>query len=207
MDILGQLTSLVRAKANDLLRPRETRQQPADPRAESIRLLKAAQQRADRLGKQLSQAEARERNAEQAWRDARSQSDTLELEVNAATRAGQDDVARAKLAQLNQAQNHVQQLSDRWHDYATASEKLRIEIQDLQAQLNAVRQRLAGAGGPASTPAQGMAPAQRQSTTASQPATEAIAREERLATPQDKPAAPKDLDTTRIADLLKKRDQ
>ena len=203
MDLLNQISLALRAAAHSLTGQPSA---PGDPAAASATLLKAAQQRVERLNKQLNRSEAREKGAELAWRVARSQADALEQEVNAATRSGQDDVARAKLAQLNQAQNHVQQLSDRWRDHATASEKLRIEIQDLQAQLNTVRQRLAAAGSPTNPPAQMAAPTQQPAASAGQPSTEPATREQRLATPQDNMAAPKDLDTTRIADLLKKRD-
>ena len=203
MDLLNQISLALRAAAHGLAGQPSA---PGDPAAASAALLKAAQQRVERLNKQLNLSEAREKGAELAWRVARSQADALEHEVNAATRAGQDDAARAKLAQLNQAQNHVQQLSDRWHQHATASEKLRIEIQDLQAQLNTVRQRLAAAGSPSNPPAQMVTPAQQPAASAGQPSTEPATREQRLATPQDNPATSQELDTTRIADLLKKRD-
>ncbi len=198
MDILSQIALAIRTAAHSVTGANP--QVSGDPAAASARLLKAAQQRVNRLNSQLSQAEAREQTAEQAWRDARAQADALELEVNAAVNAGQDDVARAKLALFNQAQNRTQQLSDRWHNYATAAEKLRLEIRELQAQLDAARKRMAAAGTQA-------APAAQPAATG-QPAVESETRQVRLEQPPDNAAAAGgNLDQTRIADLLKKRDQ
>jgi phage shock protein A len=208
MNLLSRISVAIRATANDLLNPRQS---PGDPAAESARLLKSAQQRADRLKDTLALSETREKLAEQAWRNARAQAEALEAEANAAVRAGQDDIARTKLAQLNQAQNKVMQLSDGWKICAATSEKLRIEIKDLQTQLAAIRQRL-GQGAPPPTTAQA---AQRlsqpglSSQAAARPAASVntLKQDETPAANAGGQAADKNLDQTRIADLLKKRDE
>ena len=102
MDLLSQITTLVRARANSLLQPPVVHQPPANPHAQSARLLKAAQERAAKVSGQLVLAETRERNAEQAWRVARADADAIELELNAAspTRGqGSGSDAHRRLAQ------------------------------------------------------------------------------------------------------------
>jgi chromosome segregation ATPase len=216
MNLFNRISLGIRAAANNLnnLVGAPASQPAPASAAQSAALLKAAQQRADRLNDQLLQAETHERNAEQAWRDARSEADAIELELNAAVRTGQDEVACAKLTQLNQAQNNVQRMSDRWHTYATTSEKLRIEIQDLQSQLAAIRKR-SGRAALAPTSAASVAQAQlrlSQPAQTSAPAQNAQRASGLGTSPKpDTPAAPpqpdeKELDQTRIADLLKKRD-
>ena len=202
MNLFNRISIAIRAAAHDLVSS-----PPAAPADQSAALLKTAQQRVDRLNQTLAQAEAREKRAEQDWRDARAQADALEAEANAAVRAGQAaGVARVKLAQFNQAQNKVLQLSDGWKICATTSEKLRIELQDLQAQLTAIRRRLGqadSAAHPTTEQArQRLAQTDRPAEVTSKPATT-------LSTPKsaEAPPADKGLDQARIADLLKKRAQ
>ena len=207
MDLLNRLSVAIRAAAHDLFGEEEP---PRDAASHSATLLKTAQQRVNKLNEQLAQAVAREKRAEQAWREASVQASTLEDEVNAAVRAGQDEVARAKLAQLNQAQIKVQQLNDNWRGYASSSEKLRIEIQDLQAQLGEARRRLNQVGERENNAA-GMEDLQRtrreQRAETAQAHEELKSREEQAAQREDHIAAREELDQTRIADLLKKRDE
>ena len=213
MNLLNRLSTAIRAAAHDLF----AEEAPA-PEDRAASLLKTAQQRTDRLNEQLAQAVAREKRAEQAWRDALAQANALEAEVNAAVQSGQDDVARAKLAQLNQAQIKTQQLNDRWLNDASTSEKLRLEIQALQAQLGEARRRLDQVGDRAGN-AGGMEDLQRirreQRHDTTQVHHELKTREEQTARREDDIAAreeldqsrsdPTELDQTRIADLLKKR--
>ena len=207
MNLLSRLSIALRAAAHDLFGEDEP---SPDAATRSASLLKTAQQRVDKLNEQLAQAVAREKRAEQAWHDAVVQTNALEAEVDAAVRAHQDDAARTKLAQLNQMQNKVQQLNDAWRGYASSSEKLRIEIGDLQAQLGDARRRLNQVGERESN-ADGMEDLQRiqreQRKQAAQVNEELKAREEQTAQREDHIAAREELDQTRIADLLKKRDE
>lgn len=191
MDILSRLTSLVRAKANDLFKPPRSRQAPEDKSAETAWLLKAAQQRLDEVKQEIIEAETHESNAEVAWRDARTEADALEMDVNNAVRDGHDETARVKMAQLNHAQSAVMQLSERWHRYAAATEKLRFESTDLQAKLTVIQRKL------------GHAAHAHITSEAKQPVTA------EKAPFLSKPAQPaeKGLDQTRISDLLNKHDR
>lgn len=200
MDLLSQLTLLLRAKANAFRGAPTARPPPTSASAstaQSAALLKTAEERATKVKEQLVLAESREQNAAQAWRDERAQADAIELELNAAVRAGHDEVARTKLTQINQLQNNIRQLSERWRHYATSSEKLRIELQDLDAQLTAIHRRVEPA-----PPAARVKPAEQQ---LSQPAEHTQSAP--MAQPSDaKTDAGKTLDQTRIADLLKRHD-
>ncbi len=205
MDLLNRLSHAIRAAANDLF----SEEAPA-PEDRAAQLLKTAQQRVNKLNEQLAQAVAREKRAEQDWRAARARVDALEAEVDAAVRDHQDEVARTKLTQVNQAQNKLQQLSDGWKAYAASSEKLRIEIQDLHTQLADAQHRLqhlnereGNAGGMETL--QQTRREQRSET--AQVQDELKAREEQTAQREDNIAAREELDQTRIADLLKKRDK
>jgi phage shock protein A len=205
MNLLNRLSLALRAAASDLF----SEEAPA-PQDKAAQLLKTAQQRVDRLNEQLAQAVAREKRAEQDWRTARAGVEALEAEVDAAVRAHQDETARLKLAQVNQAQNKLQQLSDSWKAYAASSEKLRIEMQDLHTQLAAAQQRLQQLGEREGN-AGGMETLQQarreQRNEAAQVHQELAAREEQTARREDHIAAREELDQTRIADLLKKHDK
>src|SRR5262245_48236292 len=115
MDLLNRISTAIRAAAHDLFAGEEHIGEEHTPEDRAASLLKTAQQRTSRLDDQLAQAVAREKRAEQAWRDGLARVNALEVEVDAAVRTGQAEVARAKLAQLNQAQIKAQQLSDSWH--------------------------------------------------------------------------------------------
>jgi phage shock protein A len=205
MNLLNRLSLALRAAASDLF----SEEAPA-PQDKAAQLLRTAQQRVDKLNEQLAQAVAREKRAEQDWRTARAGVEALEAEVDAAVRAHQDETARLKLAQVNQAQNKLQQLSDSWKAYAASSEKLRIEMQDLHTQLAAAQQRLQQLGEREGN-AGGMETLQQarreQRNEAAQVHQELAAREEQTARREDHIAAREELDQTRIADLLKKHDK
>jgi phage shock protein A len=205
MNLIDRLSLAIRSTVNDLFA-----EEPPAPEDRAARLLKTAEQRTAKLNEQLALAVAREKRAEQDWRDARARADALEAEVNAAVRNGQDELARAKLTQLNQAQTKLLQLNDSWKSYAASSEKLRIEIQDLQAQLAEAHRRLqqvdkreANASGMENL--QQARREQRKETAQAQD--ELKAREEQTARHEDNVAAREDLDQARLADLLKKRDE
>ena len=205
MDLLNRLSHALRAAANDLFA-----EEPPASEDRAAQLLKTAQQRVNQLNEQLAQAVAREKRAEQEWSLARARVDALEAEVDAAVRNHQDDLARTKLAEVNQAQNKLQQLSTQWKAYATSSEKLRIEIGDLQTQLAEAQRRLqnvgereANAGGMEAL--QQVRREQRPDTARVQD--ELKAREEQTAQREEHIAAREELDQTRIADLLNKRNK
>jgi phage shock protein A len=111
---------------------------------------------------------------------------------------------------VNQAQNKLQQLSTQWKAYATSSEKLRIEIGDLQTQLAEAQRRLQSLGEREAN-AGGMEALQQtrreQRPDTAQVQDELKAREEQTAQREDHIAAREELDQTRIADLLNKRNK
>ncbi len=205
MNLLDRLSLALRSTVNDLFA-----EEPVAPEDRTARLLKTADQRVAKLNEQLAQSVAREKRAEQDWRDARARADALEAEVNAAVSGRQDEVARVKLAQLNQTQTKLLQLNDRWKSYAATTEKLRIEIQDLQAQLGEARRRLQQVDEREDNASgmQGLQQARREQRKESEQVKEELkTREEQTARHEDNVKAREELDQTRISDLLRKRDQ
>ncbi len=205
MNLINQLSTALRATVNDLLA-----EEPTAPREHTARLLKTADQRVAKLNEQLAMAVAREKRAEQDWRDARAQAEALEAEANRAVLNKQDELARVKLAQLNQTQTRLLRLSERWKSYAATSEKLHIEIQDLQTQLGEARRRLLQAGeheGNTSSLENLQQTRCQQHRETEQVQEELKASVEQTAQREDNVKARGELDQTRITDLLKKRDQ
>lgn len=152
-----------------------------------------------RLNALLAEAVAREQRAERDWQDAVAQAGALALKADMAMMGRQDDTARARLEQLRRAQARAMAAERAYRDCAAATEKLRIEIQDTQARLEAARrqyqQQTAGAA-PASAPA--MQAGQRQDSR--------LSRAPAQDTPPAGHADARDaLDQARIADLLSKR--
>ncbi len=139
MKLFDRLSIALRNAAHDLFG--EEDQAPTEA-SHPDALLDAARRRMEVLTEQLAQAIAREKRAEQAWQSATAQADVIEDEVNTAIRAGDDNEARARLAALKQAQAKAQALAASHHDFAATSEKLRVEIQALQAQLAGARRQI-----------------------------------------------------------------
>ncbi len=207
MKLLDSLALAVRTAARDLFG--EEDESPSEA-SRPATLLKTAQARLDALNEQLAQAVAREKRAEQAWQDAVAQASVLDDEVTAAVRAGQDDMARFKLAQLKQAKDAAQKFSITWQGFAVTSEKLRIEIQDMQAQLAEARRRMTQIGerennAIAMEGLQRIRREQRAETTQMRARAALQTRDEQAAQREDNIAAREELDQARIVDLLKKR--
>jgi len=207
MKLLDSLALAVRTAARDLFGEEDESPNEASRPAT---LLKTAQARLDALNEQLAQAVAREKRAEQAWQDAVAQASVLDDEVNAAVRAGQDDMARFKLAQLKQAKDAAQKFSITWQGFAVTSEKLRIEIQDMQAQLAEARRRMTQIGerennAIAMEGLHRIRREQRAETTQVRARAALQTRDEQAAQREDNIAAREELDQARIVDLLKKR--
>ena len=181
---------------------------PATPEDRVAHLLALAEERLKRLNALLAEAVAREQRADRDWQDALARAGALDAEVDAAVSGQQDETARARLEQLRRAQAKAIAAERAYHDCAAATEKLRIEIQDAQAQLDAARkhyQQRAGNAGNIPPP---------QSDTALQ-AAQREERRQRQAPAEAgldvRPDAGSDadakdsLDQTRIADLLSRR--
>ncbi len=171
----------------------------AAPESRAAHLLEQAEKRLKRLNALLVEAVAREQRADRDWQDAAARVSALDAEVDAAVSGQQDETARSRLEQLRRAQARAIAAERAYRDSAAATEKLRIEIQDTQAQLDAARkqyqQRAAGA---ASESAPAMQAAQREESRLPHPPMQD-------ALPADNADAKETLDQTRIADLLTKR--
>lgn len=202
----------VRGAVDDLLgegEPQRTTQriQPvAGPDTE--KLLKQADKRLVKLRDELATALAREKRAEAAWQAAGERSRSLSNEVDALLRADKTDAARDKLAQVKQADIDVMALEKSLRQYAELSTRLKQEMDELEAQLNAVRRRLNQVDereGHAELTEQ-QQQAQKANVNAAQKATTEIEqREEQVAKREDQIAAKGEVtDTERMADILKR---
>lgn len=130
------LTGL-RAAARDLLGEEDN-----DAEADHVAaLLDTAQTRLRVLRSELAQAIARETRAEIEWRAAWEQANALDATVDSALRAGQDDVARAKIEEASRAQVKADELSERYQACVRVSTRLREEVNALQTQIDEVRHR------------------------------------------------------------------
>ncbi len=130
------LTSL-RAAARDLISEEDN-----DVEADRVEaLLETAQTRLHVLRSELAQAIAREQRAEIEWRAAWEQANALDATVDSALRAGQDDIARAKIEEASRAQVKADELSERYQASVRVSTRLREEVNILQRHIDEVRQR------------------------------------------------------------------
>ncbi len=164
---------------------------PAKPEERVEDLLEQAEQRLKRLNALLAEAVAREQRAELDWRDAVARAGALAIEVDATVAGRQDETARAQAKALAAERAY--------RDYAAATEKLRIQIQDTQAQLNAARKQSGQrVGDPA--PAPGTRAAQHR-----QSQQHHVTTQGGLDAHTDTTDAKDALDQTRIADLLTQR--
>uniref|UniRef100_UPI00404A00CC hypothetical protein n=1 Tax=Candidatus Roseilinea sp. TaxID=2838777 RepID=UPI00404A00CC len=199
MNLFERISLVVRAVASQTARSVSYAGQP--PTASEDRtahLLELAEKRLKRLNALLAEAVAREQRADRDWQAAAARAGALDAEVDAAVSGQQDETARARLEQLRRAQAKAIAAERTYRDYAAATEKLRIEIQDAQAQLDAARreyQQRAGNAGNVPPP---------QSDTAMQAAQREESRQ-RQAPAEAESDIEDSLDQTRIADLLSRR--
>lgn len=104
-------------------------------------LIGAAQTRLTVLRDELAQAVAREKRAELEWRAAWDQANTLDTNVDAALRAGQDDLARLHIEQASRAQVKADELGEHYQACVRVTTRLREEVTALQTQLDDVLRR------------------------------------------------------------------
>lgn len=199
VNLFERISLAVRAVASQTARSVSCAGQP--PTASEDRtahLLELAEKRLKRLNALLAEAVAREQRADRDWQAAAARAGALDAELDAAVSGQQDETARARLEQLRRAQAKAIAAERAYRDYAAATEKLRIEIQDAQAQLDAARkeyQQRAGNAGNVPPP---------QSDTAMQAAQREESRQ-RQALADAESDIKDSLDQTRIADLLSRR--
>ena len=213
MDRLKLLVqSTVHGAVDDLLGEGEPRRatQRIQPVAgpDTEKLLKQADKRLVKLRDELATALAREKRAEVAWQAAGEKSRSLSSEVDALLRADKTDAARDKLAQVKQVDVDVAALEKSLRQYGELSTRLKQEMDELEAQLNAVRRRINQVDereGHAQQSEQ-QQQAQKANVNAAQKATTEIEqREEQVAKREDQIAAKGEVtDNERMADILKR---
>lgn len=202
MKLLEQLSLAIRSTANSLLSPK-----PGAPGPSTASLISSAQKRLDALNGHLAKAIEREQRADQEWQQALSESTALDLEAQVAAQTAADEAAKlaalAKQKQARQVHDKARQLEETYHEAASFTEKLRIQIGDTQAQLDRAR-KLAGQPVPTSA-----APTAAAQAPVQQPAGQDQAKAKETSQPAAPPTSTSSteepLDQTRIADILNKR--
>jgi phage shock protein A len=104
-------------------------------------LIDAAQTRLTVLRDELAHAVAREKRAEIEWRAAWDRANALDINVDKALRAGQDDLARVHIEQASRAQVKADELSEHYQACVRVTTRLREEANALQSQLDDVIRR------------------------------------------------------------------
>ena len=211
MNLIERISTALRAAAGKAVRTAAHDlfgEEPATPEDRTARLLSQAEKRLKRLNDLLAEAIGREKRADQDWQEATARANGLDTEVDSAVRGGQDEAARARLEQLRRAQVKAIEAERMYRDYAAATEKLRIEIRDTQAQLDDARkryQKLAEREGSASASEAAQQARRDQRKDNQHTQAQLDTREEEVAKREDNVAARDDLDQTRIADVLNRR--
>jgi phage shock protein A len=104
-------------------------------------LIDAAQTRLTVLRDELAQAVAREKRAEIEWHAAWDQANALDINVDNALHAGQDDLARVHIEQASRAQVKADELSEHYQACVRVTTRLRDDVNALQTQLDDVIRR------------------------------------------------------------------
>jgi phage shock protein A len=197
MNLLDRLKLLVEssvnaAAENALEVGRNAAARATKPSAD--KLLGQADKRLAKLRDDLAASLAREKKAEQKWHDALSASRKLDDEVDLFLREEKNEEARAKLAQSKKLQAEATRFEREMQRHAAFSARLEQEIDELDRQLNAIRERIA----PSKEPTANTPETTATKTNASAPAVVEKKSDENAQTPNQA------TDTSRMADLLRK---
>jgi phage shock protein A len=217
MNLLDKLKMLVQSTVSDavqdLLGEEATTKQPSRiPTTDTEKLLKQADKRLAKLREDLADAVAREKRAEQSWQAAGTNARKLNDEVDALIKADKGgprslDDARAKLQQAKVAEKQVNDLERDVQRYEQLSARLRQEMALLEEQLNEVRRRLNQTEEREASVAvaeQNQQAAKEQRKAAEKAEPELTANEEEVAKREDNVEARDELDSSRMADVLKR---
>ncbi len=104
-------------------------------------LLAEAGHRLEMLRAELAETAAREKRAEIEWRAAAAQAEALDAEVDAALRAGQEELARAKSIQLAPLKDRVNLLAEHHEHNRQATAQLQEAAAALQTRLEGAQRK------------------------------------------------------------------
>lgn len=212
MNLLDKLKTLVQSTVSDAVQDllgEDTRDRTAKISApDTEKLLKQADKRLAKLREDLADAVAREKRAEQSWQAAGANARKLNDEMDALLKADKTDDARAKLQQAKLAEKQVTDTERDAQRYEQLSAKLRQEMALLEAQLNEVRRKLnqtaeREASVNVAEQTQQVAKEQRKEIEKVEPELKAK-EEEDAAKREDNVEAKDELDSSRMADVLKR---
>ena len=212
MNLLDKLKTLVHSTVSDAVQDLlgedggRSRASTANM-PDTEKLLKQADKRLSKLRDDLADAVARAKRAEQSWQDAGANARKLNVEIDALLKADKTDDARLKLQQAKLAEKQVNDLERDAQRYEALSAKLRQEMALLEEQLNAVRRKLnqtekREANATVGEQTQPVAQMQNKDTAKMEP--ELKVKEEQVAKREDNIEAKDELDSSRMADVLKR---
>ncbi|MBI5298356.1 MAG: PspA/IM30 family protein [Chloroflexi bacterium] len=146
MKLSERIRLLLKAAANDLFgeeQAAEVRQVlNGETTAEHLTgLLDEAQSQLDTLRLELGNAVSHQKRIERAWQESAAQVKSLDAAADAAIQDGQEERAREYLAQLQSAQQNVQELEELARAGEQRSTDLRSAVNQQQEQLDVLRRR------------------------------------------------------------------
>jgi phage shock protein A len=146
MKLSQRIQLLLKAVANDLFgedQVEEVRQTlDGDTNAERLTgLLDEAQRQLDTLRLELGNAVSHQKRIERLWQESAARVKALDAAADEAVQAGQDERARAYLAQLQSAQQAASELEDLTREGEQRSIDLRAAVNQQQERLDALRRR------------------------------------------------------------------
>lgn len=146
MKLTQRIRLLVKATLNDLFGEEQTAEirqtLNGETTAERLTgLLDDAQRQLDVLRLELGNAVSHQKRIAQAWQNAESHVKTLDAAVDSAVKAGQDDQARERLAQIKPAQEAAQELGELSQACEQRCADLRFAVNQQQERLDALRRR------------------------------------------------------------------
>ena len=226
MNLLDKLKTLVQSTVSDavqdLLGENDDRRDAAAQKpmqrvstndaGNTEKLLKQADKRLATLREDLADAVAREKRAEQSWQAVGANARKLSDEMDTLLKADKGDQksldeAGAKLQQAKLAEKQVADAERDVQRYEQLSAKLRQEMALLEAQLNEVRRKLnqtADREVSVGVAEQTQQAAQEQRKVIENVEPELKAKEEQVAKREDNVEAKDELDSSRMADVLKR---
>jgi phage shock protein A len=146
MKLTERLRFFLKTTFNDLFGEEQVKEirQAVDGETTAERLdglLDEAQRQLDGLRLEFGNAASHQKRITQAWQAAVSQVKALDAAVDAAVKAGQDDQARAALAQVKPAQEQARELEELAQACEQRSADLRLAVNQQQERLDALKRR------------------------------------------------------------------
>jgi phage shock protein A len=134
MNLIERIITALRAAVHDIIS-----EEPAGQEDTANTELLAVQARLETVRNELAAATVREKRAERSYRSLMDKAGALNEAVDAAILAGENGSARSRMQEAQQALAKAEETYERYLSFAQAAGSLRVEIDTLQRQLDALR--------------------------------------------------------------------